>query len=311
MVEAQLILLTLVIVFKINDMKKLSFIFFTIVSIVFNSCVTDADFTIPENLNLAENNEVLKIEEALQETNSGIDAISIKGLKKLFVRGKAVEITSDIVLVGYVASSDRKGNFFKELYIQDSAENAENGIRVVLDVTNTHNKYNLGRKVYIKLKGLFVGETRFGDGVITIGKKEENLVTAISFTQIDDFIFRATETRKILPRKTQISEVNEDFIGTLIQLDNVQFLEELIINGLSFADSKERFDTERLLESCSSNKRDTIILETSSFASFKFFPLPKQQFTMQAIVAKTFNGSNLVLVLNDKTAIVETGSRCN
>ena len=98
-------------------MEKLSFIFFTIVSIVFNSCVTDADFTIPENLNLAENKEVLKIEEALQETNSGIDAISIKGLKKLFVRGKAVEITSDIVLVGYIASSDRKGNFFKELYI--------------------------------------------------------------------------------------------------------------------------------------------------------------------------------------------------
>lgn len=292
-------------------MKTQSVLIISVFFIFISSCIEDGDFKVPENLHIAETTEVQKIEEALNNTDSSLDSISIKGLKNLFVRGRAIEITTDLVVVGYVASSDKSGNFFKEIFIQDKVANAQFGIKIALDLTNTHNKYNLGRKVYVKLKGLFVGETRFGDGIITLGAKNDNLVKAVSLTEIDAVIFRSTETKQLVPRKITLSEIGSSNIGTLIKIENVQFLKELIDEDLSFTDAKERFDTERVIRSCLETELDSVILETSSFADFKFAPLPKNRFLMQAIVTKTFNGSDLVLVLNAKNDIVETGNRCD
>ena len=73
------------------------------------------------------------------------------------------EIVSDIVVKGYVTSSDATGNFYKEFYIQDAPENPSAAIKLVLNQVDSYNQFNIGREVYISLKGLFVGEVRSGD----------------------------------------------------------------------------------------------------------------------------------------------------
>ena len=34
---------------------------------------------------------------------------------------------------------------------------------------DSYNQFNFGREVYVKLQGLYIGETNSGDGVIAIG----------------------------------------------------------------------------------------------------------------------------------------------
>ena len=53
--------------------------------------------------------------------------------------------------------------------MQDEIENPTAGIKVSINQVDSYNQFNVGREVYIKLQGLYVGETNSGDGVIAIG----------------------------------------------------------------------------------------------------------------------------------------------
>lgn len=290
---------------KTNKIIILALAFITGVS--FNSCIEDGDYTVPNDLGLVENQEVEKIIADLNDNNGVLDLISITNLKSLFT-GDATEITSDLVVKGYVTSSDRTGNFFKEIFIQDDPENPTDAIKVVLNLNDTYNKYNLGREVYIKLNGLLIGETRTGDGVITIGGVANgDAVDDLSIKQIDEHLFRSSVTANLVPKTMKLSEISAANIGMFIQVESAQF--EKAIKDLTFADPDEQFDTQRLLESCADG--GSISLETSSFATFKFAPLPAGSFMINSVVSKTFDGSSLILVLNDKNDITVSGERCD
>ena len=55
------------------------------------------------------------------------------------------------VIEGYVVSSDQKGNFFKNLFIQDKPENPTAAIQIVIDENNLYQSYPVGAKVLVKL----------------------------------------------------------------------------------------------------------------------------------------------------------------
>ena len=123
-----------------------SILFFTI------SCVQDDDYSIPQSLGLEENQNLNIL---LAEIESGnADLISISDLKNLFVNGEVNEIQSNLVVKGYVSSSDFTGNFYKEFYMQDEVENPTSGIKISINQVDSYNQFNLGREVYIKLQGL-------------------------------------------------------------------------------------------------------------------------------------------------------------
>src|SRR5689334_3372972 len=74
-------------------------------------------------------------------------------------------INSDIVIAGVVIADDVSGNFYKTMIIQDSTA----GIAVQLDVSNFATIYPIGRKIFIKCKGLYVandGNGNFGIGTL-------------------------------------------------------------------------------------------------------------------------------------------------
>ena len=131
------------------------------------SCVQDDDFSIPESLGLEENQDLTQL---LTQINNGeVDLMTISQVKSFFVNGEVTLIESNIVVKGYVVSSDMTGNFYKEFYMQDEPENPTAGIKVVLNQVDSYNQFNIGREVYIKLQNLYIGETNSGDGVTTIG----------------------------------------------------------------------------------------------------------------------------------------------
>ena len=156
---------------KINKITNV--LFFVIITIFFMTCVEDNDFTIPESLGIEENEGVAKILDSINEGT--LQLKTIQQVKELYIIGNdPLEVTSNIVVKGYVISSDKSGNFYKEFYMQDAPENPTAGIKIALNLSNSYNKFNVGREVYIRLKGLYIGEANSGNGIITIGGKVKN-----------------------------------------------------------------------------------------------------------------------------------------
>jgi hypothetical protein len=282
-----------------------------ITSVYFIACVEDGNFTVPENLGAEEN---LKLELLLDSIrNNQLELKSIKDLKGLYNSGSnPVKIVSDILIKGYVTSSDAKGNYFREFYMQDAPENPTAGIKIAINLTNSYNKFNFGRAVYIRLKNLYIGEVNSGDGVITIGGKVSTTdvkeIESVALNQMNAHFFRSIETETIVPKEVSLAGLNAADIGTFITVNNVIFPSNL--EGKAYVDPTEDFDTQRKIQTCQTVGYADLLIETSSFASFANKALPVGGGFLNAVVSKDYNGDFLVLVLNTSEDVTMAGARC-
>ena len=289
---------------KIN--RILTIVMIIVANLAMVSCVQDDDFSVPTSLG-EENNQ------GLADLLSGAaTSITVAELKDQFIFGEATQIVSDIYVKGYVSSSDATGNFYKEFFLQDNTSNPTSGIKVVLNQVDSYNQFNFGREVYVKLQGLYIGETRSGDDVITIGgamNDEGNEVDELTANQIPLHIFRSEITEVMSPLVVNFSQINDSHIGMFVVIEGVQFPSSL--SGESFVDPQDDFDTTRMLESCEGFSYVNFPLETSSFASFKNVILPTDGGgAISGLINKTYNGSNTVLVLNSLDDISFEESKC-
>jgi len=282
-----------------------------ITSFYFIACVEDGNFTVPQNLGAEEN---LKLELLLDSVqNNQLELKSIKDLKGLYNSGgNPVKIVSDILVKGYVISSDAKGNYFREFYMQDAPENPTAGIKIAINLTNSYNKFNFGRAVYIRLKNLYIGEVNSGDGVITIGGKVSTTdvkeIESVALNQMNTHFFRSVETEIIIPKEVSLAGLNAADIGTFITVNSLIFPSNL--EGKAYVDPTEDFDTQRKIQTCQTVGYADLWIETSSFASFANKALPIGGGFLNAVVSKDYNGDFLVLVLNTSEDVTMTGDRC-
>ena len=187
---------------------------------------------------------------------------------------------------------------------------------------DSYNRFNKGREVYIRLNptfengapgGLYIGEERTGNEVITIGGGTESdqygtTVTSLSQNQMNATMLRSEITAEIVPLNVQFSQISSDHIGMFVQIDNVEFEDNL--DGLRYFDPSEDYDTQRTLQSCSGFSYSNMNIETSSFANFKNEMLPTGNGSIGGLVVKTYDGSSLVLALNTTDDVDFNGERC-
>jgi hypothetical protein len=295
---------------KKNKTIRLTFVL--IINILFITCIEDRDFTVPESIGVEENTSVNVILDSISKGT--LQLKTIKQVKDLYITGNhPVEIFSDIVVKGYVVSSDKTGNFYKEFYMQDAPQNPNAGIKISLNLNKSYNKFNIGREIYIRLKGLYIGEVNSGDGLITIGGKikptEVTEIDNISANQIPKHIFRTTVVEEIIPKKVDFASLNETNIGTFIRLENVFF--ESYLKGKPYVDPTEDFDTQRKIQTCLGLGYDDLLIETSSFSSFAYQTLPENAGSISAIVSKDYGGNFIVLNLNDTSDVQMNDERCS
>jgi len=280
-----------------------------IASILVVSCQQEDIFDIPYSLG-AEENQMLNT--ILSEVESGTkEMISITQLKDLSVSGEAVEITSDLVMKGYVTSSDATGNFYKEIYIQDDPTSPTDGVRLLIDFSDSYNMFNIGREIYISLKGFYIGEYRTGDGVVSIGEYDagQNRISNIREAIVKNNILRSSNISDLTPLKVKFSEISDSHIGIMVEISDVNVVSSQV--GKPFVDPNDSYDTQRNLEACEGFGKTSFILETSAFANFKQNLLPSGTGTIAGIVSKTYNGDDLVLMLNSIDDVNLTGEACS
>jgi hypothetical protein len=263
------------------------------------SCVKDDDFEVPDT--------------GVTEVNIDGTIIDIDNLYNSWLQsaGSNQEATltfeeTDQYIFGYVISSDESGNFFEEVVMQNSIENPTRGVKVLLDVNPLFNKYEVGRKVYIKLEGLTVG---ISNGVLTLGLKGATDNTEkIPSAQEEEYFIRDPEVAVIVPAVKTLGQLTDADVNTLIQLPAAQFTASQI--DLSFAnEAGDEFDGDRLLESCSADGGD-ILFQTSTFSDFKAINLPDGTGALTAVLSKDFFGENFALNIRDTNDITFDGERC-
>ncbi|QXP72948.1 lamin tail domain-containing protein [Tenacibaculum sp. AHE15PA] len=242
------------------------FIFFS-----FYACVEDGDFTIP---------------------TLGYDKeyATIKPLTEIadLYQGSLVDFEEDITTFGYVVSNDKEGNFYKSIIIQDSPENPSIGFEVLIDDFNLNARYTVGRKIFIKLKGLFLNRK---NGAYQIGAENtfRNGVTQIGPNDYVYFIDRSSEIATVIPTELKTTQLTDAHINTLIKINNLQSETQ----GLTYANSSNTDPVDRIFTSCDSF--ETITLTTSGFADFKALPIPNKKGSITAILNKLENDYQLFI----------------
>lgn len=290
-------------------MKTIKFLKIVLI-FLFIGCVKNNEFEVPT----VTNEENIKLNAILEAIEVGeVELQSIAQIKKLYTSGEApLQIVSNIIIRGYVVSSDREGNFFKEIYIQDAPENPSAGIKIILNLTNSYNKYNIGREVYVRLEGLYIGESNSGDGITAIGgaitMHDPLEVEAITSNQIEAVLFRSEKTETMVPKVVPINGINTTHIGVFVAIENSAFDSNVI--GKSYVDPSDDFDTQRNIVVCQGLGFFSMPLETSSFALFANKLIPPGGGVINAVVTKDFRGDVFVLALNSTDDVVLSSTRC-
>ncbi|WP_179344472.1 DUF5689 domain-containing protein [Winogradskyella ursingii] len=280
--------------------------------VVFNGCVEDDDFNTPDTS---------IVEPVLDGPVISIDAVAGQLAQEQDNGGMLdYEDEESVVtfafndtnqyLEGYVISSDEGGNFFEELILQDQPENPTIGIKLLIDVNPLFVRYEVGRKVYIKLNGLAVGIT---NGLLTVGALNGNEVDKIPSASENDFILRSAEKATLVPLPLAFDEIADDKTNLFIQLQDVQFNRNLVLgdNPQTFAsEPSDEFDGERTLESCAT--ASSITFSTSTFADFKGLTLPSGRGSLNAVLTKNFFGDVFNVSINTPEDInFDSADRCD
>jgi len=272
---------------------------------IFTACVHDDDYSIPSDLGVVEN---LNLNALL--ANPDFQEVSIQYVKDLYVNGEVHAIASEIYVKGYVSSSDVSGNFYKEFFLQDDPTNPTVGIKVLINMTDTFAKFNLGREVYINLQDLYIGESKNGDGVTAIGGAVDvDEVDGISENRANLQVLRSAVTTPLTALPVTFSQINGAHVGIYVTVSDAQFASN-IAGTDPFVSPYDDFDSPRTMESCEGFGYTNFILESSTFANFKDFVLPAGGGTIAGVIAKDYYGDNFVLVLNTVNDVNMDDSRC-
>ena len=267
--------------------------------ITLGSCVKTDDFELPKS-DLPE--------DFIEENVTSISAV--KGHYNISTDEIYTFRDTQILMEGYVISSDEGGNFYKKLVLQDRPANPTSGIQILIDDASLSDTYDFGRKVYVKLDGLSLW---FNNGVLQLGKQNRGDVVAIPQALIDEHLIRTTETGDIEPLKIEIENFNENYKNLYIRLDNVQFNRNLVRDDHRFSFSSEiidRYDGERQLESCKSGA--TVNLSTSTFSDFRALLLPQFSGSIEGVLTRNFYNDYYILAINTPEALnFEETDRCD
>ena len=196
------------------------------------------------------------------------NTVTYEEVKNLY-KGALTRIDADLVIEGYITSSDAQGNFHGELFFQDATESPEEGFSILVEGYDTYLTYPVGQKVYIHAKGLYLGEKQ---GQLTLGGIftgfGQQTVGRLPALKVSEHIIPDCEPPyNLMPLDLDIPELKSAHHGMLVRLTDVQFPEDHL--GLPMAESEK--DTERVLHDC--NER-AITLSSSGYADFFDHLLP-------------------------------------
>ncbi|MEP3383396.1 MAG: DUF5689 domain-containing protein, partial [Flavobacteriaceae bacterium] len=218
-------------------------------------------------------------------------------------QGETIQIQEDLIIEGYVISSDRAGNFFSVLHFQDHPIQPSQGLQIEIDLRDSYLLYEVGSKILVKTKGLYLGKSgdafKLGGTFTAFGNISVGRLPALKVTE--HIVLSCEDLETVQPKAMTIDSISNDDIGTLISFESVEINEAEL--GLPFAVETE--ETERTLVDCMENG---IALLNSGYADFQEEILPKGNGTVLGVLVK--DGNDFQLVIRDLNDVNLSNDRC-
>lgn len=233
--------------------------------------------------------------------------ITIKDVKARYTSGAPVAITDDAVIEGIVSCDDKSGNYYQQIAIQD----ATGGVLLRLAGSNHYNNYPVGRKLFVKLKGLYLGQysgtLQFGGG-IDQAYMNQGGVTLLASNLQDQHIIKGPLNQPLVPQVVTVSQlstnIQDKYVSTLIKLADFEFAPSEL--GKNYAD--DAASGNRIIQACTSPSTNRITLRTSNYCNFA--TLPVAQGNGEIIGVYSFFGSTKQFTIRDTTDVRFYNPRC-
>lgn len=208
------------------------------------------------------------------------------------------QYTSDDIIEAYVTSSDAAGNFYKSISFQDVQIGTSTpiGFSVAVDKAMTYaDGFYPGRKVYIKLKGLYFAKVN-GSLIIGIPQTDNTTIpptiqTPITIVGIEPldyqkFLFPSAtvvDESTLLRHMTLASALSNTNLNTLVEVDNVQFANTSI--GRTYFDiDSGGYATNQIIED--PNVGTPSICRISKYAPFSVNMVPSGLGNIRGVMTK-------------------------
>lgn len=241
-------------------------------------------------------------------TDSLQSNMTIRQLKQLHSAGKFEKIDQDAIVEGVVVADDKSGNFYQSIVLQDNT----GGLVVRIAGSSLYSSYPIGRKLYIKTKGLFLGD--YG-GTIQIGGGIDSSLSystqlaGIAIGLIDKFIVKGTFNQFVEPRIIEPSQLTDNIYdtlqSTLVAIDHLQFNDADLMQ--TFADATKQVSAVSfVLQNCNGS---AVALRNSSYATFANVNVPKGNGRLTGIFS--LYNSDKQIIIRDTSDLTFNNSRCN
>ncbi|MDZ4072378.1 MAG: DUF5689 domain-containing protein [Sediminibacterium sp.] len=228
--------------------------------------------------------------------------ISITEIKRLHITNNFEKINDDLIIEGIVTANDRTDNFYKSIVIQDSTA----GITVRLDGFSLFNIYPIGRKIFIRLKGLWLGDyggmIQLGAGVNRSNPQFPELIP-IPQPLFDRVIIKGDLNQNVLPIKLKIQDLNDSLQSMLVTLTQVEF--DHSDTAKPYADAVNKQTIAHTLRTCGIG---SVYVRTSGFAKFATVLTARGQGDITGIYS-VFR-TQKQLLLRDTSDVQMNGLRC-
>ena len=236
---------------------------------------------------------------------------TIQKIKTAHVSGNVDAIANDVIIGGVVIANDSSGNFYKQIIIQDST----GGIAVNIDDYNLYTSFPVGRKIWVKLKGLYIADNA---GLPYIGASPDNggAVSGIPAKLLDGFVVKGETNLNIAPTVVTINDVKinpDKYVYTLVQFNNVEAKERDTSKTYAYATPTVKASASITVKGC--NSTDTLVIRTSGYAYFASAAVPNGNGTLTAIYADYKSPYNNKItpqvILRDTSDVQFRNPRCN
>ncbi len=236
---------------------------------------------------------------------SGVDAkatISIRQMRDSHIPGNFEKFTDDQIITGVVVANDANDNFYKTIVIQDSTA----GITIRLDGFGLAADYPLGKRLFVRLNGLWLGE--YG-GMLQLGGAIDQSnplfpeLIPIPSPLFSKVLLLGNMEKKSLPILVRFEQLKDTMQSRLITIDSIEFTAS--DTAKTFSDIINKATVSHTLRICNSG---TLYLRTSGFASFAAIKTPRGNGKITGIYSVF--GSQKQLMIRDTSDIQMNGLRC-
>jgi len=211
-------------------------------------------------------------------------------------------IEDDIVITGLVISTDEFGSSYKEIYIQDET----GGICIRTSNTSYYNKYRIGQRVFVEVKGLCLGNyvsgKNFGAHQLGLYGNTNGGVEFLSSKAENLHVFRhdvpqARPAPKVVTQQSDL-DLPRDY-HTLVRLENCRF--ELANGTNTYYDFSSSYSTVSRRIRFNIGEGKGIDARISQYCNFASNILPEGTLDIVGILSKFYDDTPQLIIcsIND------------